>query len=264
MNVSTVTTPLRPAARWIPAFEYWLLAFRRTWRASVFSGFVAPLLYLGSIGFGLGSLVGNGADGVPYQEFVAPGVMAAGAMQAAFGLGSYAVLGAMIWGRQYHAQVASPMTATDVFLGHLAFVAFRIVISTLSFLLVGALLGAFRSGWVLLAVPVAVLCGLAYAPAVMGFAVAQQNDYGLSLLFRFALIPMFLFAGTFFPLDQLPAGLRVLAWSTPVWHATAACRDLSLGTTDPLVALGHVAYLGLWTALGVRYAIGRYRRELAA
>jgi lipooligosaccharide transport system permease protein len=250
--------------RWSSAFGYWLSSYRRTWRASVFSSFLAPLLYLGSIGFGLGSLVDDGPSGVgvPYVMFVAPGVLAANAMQGAFGEGSYAVLGAMIWGRQYHAQVASPLTTTDVFLGHLAFVVFRILIGSVAFLLIGALLGAFRSWWMLLALPVALLCGLAHAPAVMAFSVGQDNDYGLTMLFRFVMIPMFLFAGTFFPIDQLPTGVRAIAWLTPLWHATTLCRDLALSAPALMPTLGHLAYLGVWTAGGVALALRCYRSKL--
>lgn len=252
--------------RWPSAYGFWLASYRRTWRASVFSGFLSPLLYLGSIGFGLGSLVDGAGDGalggVPYAAFVAPGVLAANAMQTAVGEGTYAVLGAMIWGRQYHAQVASPLTTTDIFLGHLAFVGLRVVLGSVAFLVIGALLGVFGSGWTLLALPVAVLCGLAHAPAVMAYSVGQQNDYGLGMILRFGLIPVFLFAGTFFPLEQLPAALQAVARLTPLWHGTTLCRDLSLGTAGPLSWIGHVGYLTAWIAVGSAVAVRRYRTVL--
>jgi lipooligosaccharide transport system permease protein len=254
--------------RWRSAFDFWLYSYRRVWRASIFSGFLSPLLYLGSLGFGLGSVVdGDGPgriDGVSYLAFVAPGILAASAMQTAFSESTWPVLGATTWQRQYHAQLASPLTTTDVFTGHLAFVGFRIVLGASAFLIIGTLLGAFTSAWVILALPVAVLCGLAHAGPVMAFAVAQESDTGFSLLYRFALMPMFLFAGTFFPLDQLPLGLQVLGWLTPVWHATTLCRDLALGTAGSLSSLGHLAYLAAWVAGGVVLATHRYRVRLAS
>jgi len=254
--------------RWRTAFDFWLYSYRRVWRASIFSGFLSPLLYLGSLGFGLGSVVdGDGPgriDGVSYLAFVAPGILAASAMQTAFSESTWPVLGATTWQRQYHAQLASPLTTTDVFTGHLAFVGFRIVLGASAFLIIGTLLGAFSSAWVILALPVAVLCGLAHAGPVMAFAVTQESDTGFSLLFRFAMMPMFLFAGTFFPLDQLPLGLQVLGWLTPVWHGTTLCRDLALGSAGSLASLGHLVYLAAWVAGGVALATHRYRVRLAS
>jgi lipooligosaccharide transport system permease protein len=254
--------------RWRAAFDFWLYSYRRVWRASIFSGFLSPLLYLGSLGFGLGSVVdGNGPGrigGVSYLAFVAPGILAASAMQTAFSESTWPVLGATSWQRQYHAQLASPLTTTDVFTGHLAFVGFRIVLGASAFLIIGTLLGAFSSAWVILALPVAVLCGLAHAGPVMAFSVAQETDSGFSLLYRFAMMPMFLFAGTFFPLDQLPLGLQVIGWLTPVWHGTMLCRDLALGAAGSLASLGHLAYLAAWVAGGVALATHRYRVRLAS
>jgi lipooligosaccharide transport system permease protein len=254
--------------RWRSAFDFWLYSYRRVWRSSLFSGFLSPLLYLGSLGFGLGSLVdGSGPgriDGVSYVAFVAPGILAANAMQTAFGESTWPVLGATTWARQYHAQLASPLTTTDVFTGHLAFVGFRIALGSAAFLVIGSLLGAFGSLWVVLALPVAVLCGLAHAGPVMAFAVGQETDSGFSLLYRFAMMPMFLFAGTFFPLDQLPLGLQVIGWLTPVWHGTTLCRDLALGSAGSLASLGHLAYLALWAGAGAFWATRRYRARLAS
>lgn len=252
--------------RWRPAFDFWLYSYRRVWRASIFSGFLSPLLYLGSLGFGLGSLVDDdaGLGGVSYLAFVAPGILAAGAMQTAFSESTWPVLGATTWQRQYHAQLASPLTTTDVFAGHLAFVGFRIALGAAAFLVIGTVLGAFSSIWVVLALPVAVLCGLAYAAPVMAFAVSQETDAGFSLLVRFVMVPMFLFAGTFFPLDQLPLGLQVFGWLTPVWHGTALCRDLALGTAGSLASLGHLAYLVVWVLGGLALGAHRYRARLAS
>jgi lipooligosaccharide transport system permease protein len=255
----------RPGAFGGRALEYWLTSYRRTWRGSVVSGFLSPLLYLGSLGFGLGSLVDRGGQalaGVPYALFVAPGVLAANAMQTAVGDCTYPVTGAIKWQRQYHAMLATPLGVLDVFAGHLGFVLVRLWIVSTAFVAVGATLGAFRSWWVLAALPVAVLCGLAHATPVMAFSASQEGDAGFALLFRFGLVPMFLFAGTFFPVDQLPVGLRPLAWATPLWHATQACRDLVLGRPEPVPLLGHVGYLLAWSVAGAAVGVWVYRRRL--
>jgi lipooligosaccharide transport system permease protein len=248
--------------QWRRAFDYWLAGYRRVWRASIVSGFLAPLLYLGSFGLGLGTLVGDRLSGLSYLAFVAPGILAAGAMQTAIGEATYPVLTSMKWNRQYHAQLATPLTTTDLFLGHLAFVAFRVALGAVAFLVVGAALGAFGSPLVVLAVPVAVICGLAHAAPTMAFAVRQETDGSFFLVYRFVMTPLFLFAGTFFPVSQLPYWLERLAWVTPLWHATALSRDLSAGTTTAWLALGHLAYLGAWVLVGVLVGARSYRAVL--
>jgi len=241
----------------------------RSWRGSVFTGFLAPLLYLGSLGYGLGRLVDDGTGGsgvgagVAYVVFVAPGVLAANAMQTAVGEATYPVLGAVKWRRQYLAMLSTPLTVADVLLGHVAFLVLRVALVTASFAAVGALLGAFTSPWVVLAAVVAVLCGLVHALPVMAYAVRAEDDMGFTMIFRFGIVPMFLFAGTFFPVDQLPAVLRPVAWATPLWHATQLCRGLSLGSVQWGSGLLHLGYLGLWLVAGAWLAVRSYARRLA-
>lgn len=245
---------------------YFLVSYRRTWRGSAFSGFVSPLLYLGSLGFGLGALVDagsrGGAVGVPYALFVAPGVLVATAMQTAIGESTYPVMSAIIWQRTYFGMLATPLRVVDVLVGHLAFIALRLLMVSASFAVVGVLLGAFRSWWVLAAVPIAVLTGIAHAGPVMAYAARLETDAGFAVIFRLVMVPMFLFAGTFFPVDQLPALLRPVAWVTPLWHGTQSVRGLLLGQADVWSVLGHLGYLSLWAVVGAALAAGAYRRRL--
>ena len=256
----------RPGALWWRATLHWLSLYRRNWQGSAISNFLAPLLYLGAMGFGLGALVnrsGTGAlGGVPYVQFIAPGVLAATAMQTGVGESSYPVMGAVKWQRQYHAMLAAPLGPVDLVLGTAAFVVLRVAIASAAFTLVAALLGAMPSPLALVAALVAVLCGAAHAPATMAFSAAQDNDYYFALLFRFGVLPAFLFAGTFFPVDQLPGWIRPLAWVTPLWHATTAARQLALGSPDWLAIGGHCAYLVLWVVAGVWLAVRVFTRRL--
>jgi lipooligosaccharide transport system permease protein len=251
----------------VRALEYWLVCYRRTWRGSVVSGVLAPVLYLGSLGFGLGQLVDSGSSGgvggVAYVLFVAPGVLAANAMQTAVFEASYPVWAAVKWNRQYHAMLATPLGVLDVLLGHLLSIILRVAVGAAVFLGVAAALGAFGSWWVLLALPVVLLCGAAHAAPMMAFSARQETEGGFPLVQRFLVIPMFLLAGTFFPVEQLPAALHAVAWVTPLWQATTLCRDLALGTAELLPALGRVGYLLLWTATGLWQAARAYRRRLA-
>jgi lipooligosaccharide transport system permease protein len=263
-TVDTRPPPSAPGWIWDRAFAYWLTSYRRVWRGSLISGFLAPIFFLAAMGFGLGALVdaGDGIAGIDYVAFIAPGILAAQAMQTAVIESTYPVLGAVKWQRQYHAMLAAPLGPSDVVLGHLAFIVMRVAITSTTFLLVAWLLGAMESPWAVLGLPVAVLCGMAYAAPVFAFAIRQEVDSGFAMLFRFAILPMFLFSGTFFPVDQLPGWLEPIAWLTPLWHAVDLCRALALETATALAATGHVAYLLLWSGAGLGLAVRSFRRRL--
>ena len=265
-------TPAAPetagGARWsfaVREFRFWLTDYRRTWRGSIISSVLGPLLYLGAMGAGLGSLVNKhagGTLGVSYLDFIAPGVLAATAMQTAFAEGLYPVLGSVKWVQNYFAAVASPLRPADVFRGHLLFVTLRLTMNCGIFLAVIAAFGAARSPLVIFTLPVAVLTGLAFAPALMGWAVTRTRDTSFSVLMRFLMIPLFLFSGTFFPITQLPAWLRPLAYVTPLWHGVELCRTLSLGTANLGGAAVHVAYLLAFALAGCVVAQRTYRKRL--
>jgi lipooligosaccharide transport system permease protein len=253
MSASTAPAP----ARWRPVLGSWLTAYKRTWRSSVFGRFLSPLLFLLSMGLGLGSLVdrsAGGVEGVPYLQFVVPGILAAQAMWVATSESTYQVLGAIRWNMKYHAMLATPIGVNDILIGHLTFVAMQLTGATAIFMAVAALFGAFASWWVLLALPMTVLTGMAFVVPIFAFSASQESDGGFNILFRLLITPLFLFSGIFFPVDQLPALLRPVAWLTPLWHGVQVDRALALGSPDFLSILGHTAYLlvvvgaGAWLA----------------
>jgi lipooligosaccharide transport system permease protein len=236
------------------------------WRGSLISGFLAPVFFLAAMGFGLGSLVDGGQSTdlgtADYVAFLAPGILAAQAMQTAVIESTFPVVGAIKWQRQYHAMLAAPLGIADVVVGHLAFVLMRLAITSVTFFVVAWALGAIEIGWALLGVPVAVLCGMAYAAPIFAFSAGRARDADLPMLFRFVILPMFLFSGTFFPIEQLPSWLQPVAWLTPLWHAVDLCRSLALGTAEVAAGLGHVAYLLLWVGAGLWLAMLSFRRRL--
>ncbi|PPK98468.1 lipooligosaccharide transport system permease protein [Kineococcus xinjiangensis] len=258
--------PPRPGLMAGRAFSFWLVNYRRNWFGSAISSFLAPVLFLASMGFGLGALVdagpGGPAMGVAYVAFVAPGVLAATAMQTGVGESTFPVMAAVKWQRQYHAMLATPLTVVDVLLGHMAFIAVRILATAAVFLAVATLLGAVLSPWALLALPAALLCGLAHAAPVFAFSATQERDTGFMLLFRLVVTPLFLFSGTFFPARDLPPVLEQLAYATPLWHGVDLCRQLSLGTPEAGPAALHVAYLLLWFLGGLLVARRTLTRRL--
>ncbi len=255
--------------RWtfaVRAFRYWLTNYRRTWRGSIYSSMLSPVLYLGAMGLGLGTLIdAHGTarlGGVSYLAFLAPGLLAAAAMQAGIEESTYPVLGSVKWRRTYYAAAASPLRPADIFHGHLMFTAMRLAMNSAIFLAVMAAFGAIASPWALAALPVAVLTGLAFAAPIEAWAITVAKDTSFALVFRFGMIPLFLFSGTFFPVTQLPAWIRPLAYVTPLWHGVALCRSLSLGDASLGGALVHAGYLAALAAVSIAVGNRTYRRRL--
>jgi lipooligosaccharide transport system permease protein len=246
--------------------RHWLTNYRRTWRGTIYSGVLNPLLYLTAIGVGLGTLVNQHGTaklgGVSYLAFLAPGLLAATAMQTAIGESTYPVMAAVKWRRTYQAAAATPLRPADLFHGHLLFTTLRLLLNCAAFLAVMAIFGAAGSLWALAALPVSVLTGLAFAVPVEAWAIRVTKDTSFAMIFRFGMIPMFLFSGTFFPVSQLPEWARPIAYVTPLWHGVVLCRSLSLGTATVGGALVHVAYLSALVAVGLAAGHRAYRRRL--
>ncbi|WP_243704631.1 ABC transporter permease [Micromonospora sp. KC723] len=261
----SVTQRARPGLPRVPAvavLAYHLTGYRRTWRSGVFSSFLLPTLTVLGFGFGVGGYVDQGVDGVPYLEWIVPGLLASTAMQVAIAESTFPVFGNFQWTRTYTAQNAAPLRAGDIVAGHLAFVLVRAVTASAVFLLVTALFGAVVSVWAVLTLPVVALLGLAVAAPTFGYAAAVSSDSWLAMLFRFAVIPMTLFAGVFFPAESLPDGLRHLAYATPLWHAVDLCRAATLGVPPHWSVAGHLLYLAVWAVGGAALAVRLFRRRL--
>ena len=250
----------------VRAFRCWLTVYRRIWRSSIWSSILGPICYLGAMGFGLGSLVDKhgtaSLGGVPYLAFLAPAILASSAMTTGMDESTFPVYGSVKWNKIYIGAQASPLRPADIFRGHLLFMLMRIFLNAFIFIVIMYAFGAQRSAWVLLALPAAVLTGLAFAAPIAAWAITLKNEMPFAVVFRFGMIPLMLFSGTFFPLSQLPAWLRPLAYATPLWHGVALCRGLSLGRLDWAGFAGHVIYLGALAGIGIWAGTRTYRRRL--
>ncbi|HET6530730.1 MAG TPA: ABC transporter permease [Actinoplanes sp.] len=243
-------------------FEYHLVNYRRTWRSSALSSFVLPLLTLLGFGVGVGAYVTGGVNGVPYLDWMVPGLIASTAVQTAMGESSWPVYSYFRWLRSYFAQVAAPLQVGDILGGHLAFVVFRTVLSCAAFLGIAALFGTLHSWWAPLSLPIAALTGLAVATPTFAYAAAIPSDSYLAILFRVGVLPMSLFSGAFFPVDSLPGVLAAIAYALPLWHGVDLTRVVTLGVPPEWSIPGHVAYLALWAAGGAALARRCFARRL--
>jgi lipooligosaccharide transport system permease protein len=246
----------------LAVLEYNLVGYRRTWRASVFSSFVLPLLTVLGFGLSVGGFVDQGIDGEPYLDWVVPGLLAGTALNVALSESTFTVLGGFEWIKVYFAQLASPLRVFDMLAGHLAFLLVRVLASCAAFLAVIAAFGTLHSPWAPATLPISALLALAVAAPVHAYTASIRMDGYLALLFRFAVLPMGLFSGAFFPVESLPVGLRALAYALPLWHGVDLCRAATLGVAPQWSLPGHLLYLAAWAAAGFLLALRRYRRRL--
>ena len=251
------------------AYEHQFLLYRRTWRGGVFNSFLSPVLFLLAMGVGLGGYVDRGgglsALGISYLTFLAPGLLAATVMQTASFEATFPIMGGFVWQRRYHAMHATPLGPPEIALGQLAWIATRITLVGAIFVLVMIPFGAVHSPLVVLAIPAATLTGMAFATPIAAYAATQKVMTSFNYIFRFAITPLFLFSGTFFPVEQLPSFLQPIAYLTPLYHGVALCRTLALGTigADLVAGLVHLAVLVIFIVAGLIACVVQFQRRLS-
>jgi lipooligosaccharide transport system permease protein len=245
--------------------EHHLTVYRRTWKGSVFMSFVSPILFLAAMGLGLGSLISRGpvrtVDGVSYLVFLAPGLLAASAMQSAYVETTYPIMARIQWERTYEGMLATPIAVLDVLAGEFGWLAFRLALGSCAFFLVMLLFGTIHSTLALLAIVAAVLTGLAFAAPILAWTATQRTDSSFALIGRFLITPLFLLGGVFFPIHQLPQLVQGIAWVTPLAHGVALARSLSLGVLAPSAGM-HLAVLLVYAVIGIVAARITLQRRL--
>ena len=266
MSAATGVAARRAAgAPFMRVFEHNWLNFRRTWRGYTFTSIVSPILFLTAMGLGLGPLVdraSGGVNGVPYLDFLAPGLLVTTAMQAGAGEMTYPILGKIMWNRIYEAMLSTRLRVADVLVGELAWTTFRLSSVSLLFFVVMTFFGIPRASYSFLCVFAGILTGLAFATPVMAFTATRRRDSGFAALNRFVINPLFLFGGAFFPITKLPFFLQVVAWLTPLYHGVDLSRGLTRGTITPAAAAVDVAVLLAYVVGGVLLAVRNLQARL--
>jgi lipooligosaccharide transport system permease protein len=236
-------------------FGYW-------W--GLFSGFFEPVLYLLSIGIGVGALVKGFtlADGrtISYTAFVAPAMLAASAMNAAVAESTMNLFGKMKFWKLYDAVLATPVRPIEVALGELMWALARGSVYSVAFLGLMVAMGLTSVGWAFAALPATILIGFAFG--AMGMAIATcirgWQDFDYIVVVQFGL---FLFSGTFAPADSYAWYMKVLVALTPLYHGVELVRALTTGVLG-WGLLGHVGYLVVFAAIGLTIAGRRMTRML--
>lgn len=267
MAVFEVSRPLL-RIRPVRMVERNLLVYRRTFMV-IFSGFFEPLFYLFSMGFGVGALIGNVqlGDGrsVPYAVFVAPALLASSAMNGAIYETSNNFFYKLKYAKLYDAVISTPMSLSDVALGEILWALLRGSLYAIGFLAVIVVVGLSGVGLLssplgLLAFPAAMVVGFAFAGAGMAATTFVRRWQDFDYL-QLAIMPMFLFSGTFYPITAYPTALQVVVECTPLYRGVHLIRALTTGTPDAFLVVD-VVYLVAMGLIGLTITARRLEKLL--
>lgn len=262
----------RRARRW-GSFFYaeQVLRVMRGYGWSVFLYSVGqPVAYLFAMGIGLASLVdANSASvfgGVSYLTFIAPALLVSSAVMTASGDFSYPIMDGFKWRRVFYGPHASPLVPQQIAAGHIMASALKFLVQSVVYFVIVAMFGASPSPWGWVSAVVATVAGLSFGLPLMAYASSITKDSGqFALVQRFIVVPLFLFSGTFFPLDSLPLGVRWIGWISPVWHGTQLGRAFTYGLEEnPLLTLTHILFLVGAAAAGWTLTRRQFVRRMGA
>jgi lipooligosaccharide transport system permease protein len=234
------------------------IAFKSSTWMIVISGFVEPVLFLLSFGYGLKDLVGDitvAGQPVGYVAFIAPALLATSAMNGAIYDSTMNVYFKLKHDRLYHGMLATSLGPMDVALGEISWALLRGLSYSIGFMAIVAPLGLIPSMWGILAIPAAVLIALGFAS--FGMAVTSyMKSYQQLEVVNVVLLPMFLFSGSFYPLDVFPEWLQTIIRLFPLAHAIDLVRGLTLGNISWALA-GHAMYFVVMIVIGLFFTTRR-------
>lgn len=233
------------------------LAYRRMWYIFL-SGFAEPIFFLLSIGIGVGELVGTlriGDHVVDYRTFVAPGLLATTAMTGALLDTTFNFFAKMKYAHTYDAVLATPLGTHDVAVGEITWALLRSSAYSGAFVLTMWAFGDLHSPWAVLCLPAAVLLAFAFAGAGLACTTFMRTFIDFDYV-NMAMIPLFLFSATFFPIDRYPDWLATIVRLTPLYQGVVLERSLVVGDLHWSMLL-NVAYLGIMGWVGLRIASRR-------
>jgi lipooligosaccharide transport system permease protein len=253
----------------VRVWEHSFAIYRRIWRSNVLGSFVQPLLYLLGMGVGVGALVDRGAnslellDGISYFAFIAPALLATTAMMVSSQEAMWPVVDAFKWSYSYRSMAATPLTPWQIVAGVALWQATRAAIAVTGVATVLVFFDETRTAGLLLAIPFGALTGLAFSVPLTAWSSTRQRETSFPAIQRFVIVPLFLFGGAFYPVDQLPAWMHPIAKVTPLWHGVQLCRDAVLHRLVAADTLAHVGVLSAFVVAGLAVCRVTYANRLA-
>ena len=270
---STKIVDVSQARLWAPWFvaEYRLRNMSKWFGAIVAFGLGNPVLYLLSVGIGIGALVDNVSGGenplgVPYLTFLAPALLATAAIQSAMDETTFPTMQGFLWDKSFFSMIATQLMGRDIVGGIMIASSIRCIFNTITYGLVLVLFGAIGIESLFVLVVAAIFAGISFAAVMLAVtSFVKQDDGFYAIVGRFVIAPMFMFSGTFYPLESLPIYLQWIGWISPVWHATNLGRNLSYGLeVEPWLLAVHVLFLGALLVASMIVATKKFNARLSA
>lgn len=263
---------VQQARLWAPWFvaEYRLRNMSKWLGAIVAFGLGNPVLYLLSVGIGIGALVdansgGNNPLGVPYLTFLAPALLATAAIQAAMDETTFPTMQGFIWDKSFFSMISTQLMGRDIVGGIMIASSVRCILNTVIYEAVLLAFGAITLESVFVLTFSAIFAGISFAAVMLAVtSFVKQDDGFFAIVGRFIIAPMFMFSGTFYPLEGLPIYLQWIGWISPVWHATNLGRNLSYGhPVEPWLLAVHVLFLGALLVIAMVVATRKFNSRLS-
>ncbi len=240
------------------------MIYRKTWKVSFMPPLLEPLLYLAAFGLGMSGLVGDVSwrdRSMPYIVFIAPALLSVNMMYNGFFETTYGSFVRMYYQKTFDAMLATPLFLEEIITGEIIWGATKSVIASTIMLAIISLFGLIRYPEGLIFIPLSFLAGIAFGSIGMYFTAVVRNIDLFNLPIFLFITPMFLFSGTFFPLDTLPDWARVLAYCLPLTHLVEISRAIGIGPFDTF-ALWNLLYLILFSAVFYPLALAKMRKRL--
>ena len=252
----------------VRVWEHSFAIYRRIWLSNVLGAFVQPLLYMLGMGVGVGALVDGGTnsellDGMSYFAFLAPALLATTAMMVSSQEAMWPVVESFMWSYSYRSMAATPLTPGEIVSGVALWQVTRAAIAVTGVAIVLTAFDETRSLGLLLAIPFGALTGLAFSAPLTAWSSTREREGSFPAIQRFVIIPLFLFGGAFYPIDQLPGWMQPIAKATPLWHGVELCRDAILHRLALADTMVHVGVLVAFVVVGLAVCRVTYARRLA-
>jgi len=253
----------------VRVWEHSFAIYRRIWRSNVLGSFVQPLLYLLGMGIGVGALVDSGTnsaellDGISYFAFIAPALLATTAMMVSSQEAMWPVMDAFSWSYSYRSMAATPLSPGQIVSGVALWQATRAAIAVTGVGIVLLFFDETRSAGLLLAIPFGAVTGLAFSVPLTAWSSTRERETSFPSIQRFVIVPLFLFGGAFYPIEQLPGWMQTIARMTPLWHGVQLCRDAVLERLEITDTLVHLGVLFAFVVVGLAVCRVTYTKRLA-
>lgn len=230
----------------------------------ILTGFFEPVFYLFALGTGLkglvGTVIGPGGTVVSYTAYIAPALLASSAMNGAIYDSTINVFFKMRYARLYDSMLATSLGPLDVAIGEIGWALIRGGLYSAGFMVVMIVMGLTASWWAVLLLPAALLIAFGFAAVGMGLTTYMKTVQDLDMV-QLAVLPLFLFSGTFYSLDVYPRWLQIVVECLPLHHGITMLRELNAGVVG-WSTVGHAAYFAVMAALGVLLTARRLDRLL--